>query len=90
MSEFPFSDLPPDAQERLLGRLAGQVAMEREHSMVDGDVRRRIKAILDDEFQKQEDAGVPDDVVVDRILAEFSPNDLRGIVADWLHMQIAL
>lgn len=88
MPDKAFDDLPPDDQARALEKLADIIAIEREHSNVSADVRQRISAIADEELAGRE--SISEEALVSRIVGELSPNDLKGIVADWLRMQGAV
>jgi hypothetical protein len=79
-----FGDLPDDDQAGELDELADHLAQAGEQSAVDGEGRGRIQAIFDDEIS----AGrLDEDDLADRVIRELSPEQLRGIVLDWLRAQ---
>lgn len=86
--DMTLGDLPPDDLDRVLRGLADQIAVEREHSHVSTEVRRRLSAIADEELASHEI--LPMNVLVDRIVGELSPNELKGIIEDWLEMQVVV
>jgi hypothetical protein len=84
-----FGDLPDDTKAEALGQLADQVSQDREHSMVHGDVRRKISAIVSEEIDAGS-GGADESTIVQRVARELSPVELEGIIADWMRLQLAL
>jgi hypothetical protein len=82
------ADLPDDEAEDVLRELRDITARDNEFSAVDGDVRRKVSAIIDDEIDKH-GAGA-EGVIVERVTTELSPFELRGIVTDWLRLQMSM
>jgi len=60
------------------------VAVEREHSHVDGETRERVCELIL-EVDREELANT-----ASRIVAALPPDQLASIVADWLEAQTAL
>jgi hypothetical protein len=74
----------------LLQMRADHIALEREHSAVDGETRRKISTILDEELERSGTNVADDDDLIDRLMNELSHNELRGIVVDWTRIAVAL
>jgi hypothetical protein len=85
-----FGELPDDTKAELFGQLADQVSKAHEHSMVDGEVRRKISAIVSEEVALTQAGMNNESTIVQRVAHELSPVEMEGIIADWMRAQIAL
>lgn len=84
-----FGELLEDVQQQMLGKLKDIVANETEHSLVDGDVRRKIATLLEEEMNAA-NAQVVETTLYQRVVRELTPHELEGIVGDWMRMQTFL